>query len=113
MYDARFANTVGNTYRAFRYSWHARPGDLPAVAASASNGKTHVWMSWNGATEVAKWQVFAGMLPQVIQSVKTVGRRDFETGTSFKGVQRFVQVKALDSHGNVLGTSAIAAVAGT
>ena len=113
VYDARFANTVGNTYRAFRYSWHARPGDLPAVAASASNGKTHVWMSWNGATEVAKWEVFAGMLPQVIQSVKTVGRRDFETGTSFKGVQRFVQVKALDSHGNVLGTSAIAAVAGT
>ena len=105
VYDAQFANTVGNTYRAYRYSWHAHPTDPPAVVATASSSRTKVWVSWNGATEVAKWEVLAGPTPFLLKSSKTVARRGFETSISLNGAHQYVQVIALDSHGSQLGTS--------
>ncbi len=105
VYDAQFASTVGNSYRAFRFSWHAHPSDPPAAAATASNGKTKVWASWNGATEVAKWEVLAGPTPFTLDSSKRVPRRGFETSITLNGVQQYVEAVALDSHGRTLGTS--------
>ena len=105
VYDAQFANTVGNTYRAYRYSWHAHPTDPPAVVATASSSRTKVWVSWNGATEVAKWEVLAGPTPFLLKSSKRVARRGFETSISLNGAHQYVQVIALDSHGSQLGTS--------
>ena len=45
-----------DTYRAFRFVWHGHPAGRPDVAASG--GKLYV--SWNGATEVARWQLLSG-----------------------------------------------------
>ena len=112
MYDAQFVNTVGNTYRAFRFSWHAKPADPPAVFASASKGKTSVWMSWNGATEVSKWRVLAGATPVLLSHATTVSRHNFETSATLTGVEHYVKVQALASNGSVLGTSPVTTVQG-
>src|SRR5215207_6366164 len=46
------------SYRAFRFSWSARPSDQPAaVAERVSEEEVRVYASWNGATEVATWEI--------------------------------------------------------
>jgi Arylsulfotransferase (ASST) len=112
VYDAQFFNTVGNSYRAFRFPWHATPADPPAVFAAVSRGKTKVWMSWNGATDVAKWRVLAGATPVLLADTATVARRNFETAATLKSVQHYVKVQALSSNGSVLGTSPVSTVQG-
>src|SRR5215217_1571961 len=48
------------SYRAFRFSWSARPSDQPAaVAERVSEEEVRVYASWNGATEVATWEILA------------------------------------------------------
>ena len=60
-FDARFVGT-SVTYRARRDPWVGRPLTRPAIATGASaGGTTLVYASWNGATEVARWQVRAGL----------------------------------------------------
>src|SRR5205085_1978145 len=76
VYDGEFADQVGNTYRAFRFAWHATPTDPPAIAAKASGGNTKVWASWNGATEVAKWEVLGGPSQFLLSSMKTSNRKN-------------------------------------
>ena len=42
------------SYRAFRFPWEGRPAGDPAVKAeSGPDGGTMLYVSWNGATEVA------------------------------------------------------------
>ena len=42
------------SYRAFRFPWEGRPAEDPAVKAeSGPDGGTMLYVSWNGATEVA------------------------------------------------------------
>ena len=51
----------GESYRAFRFPWSGQPTDDPAVAAeSGPEDEVTLYASWNGATEVATWQVLAG-----------------------------------------------------
>jgi hypothetical protein len=48
------------SYRAFRFPWSGHPSDRPAaVAERTSEGEIRVYASWNGATEVATWEVLA------------------------------------------------------
>lgn len=56
-----FDNTM-HTYRAYRYHWVGRPSTTPDVVACSSgkSGKTTVYVSWNGATDVQSWKVYAG-----------------------------------------------------
>src|ERR671920_627277 len=49
------------SYRAFRFPWSGDPTDRPAaVAERTSENEVRVYASWNGATEVAAWEVLAG-----------------------------------------------------
>ena len=54
-FDARLPRG-GESYRAFRFPWVGRPTDRPALAARAGR----LYASWNGATEVASWQLLEG-----------------------------------------------------
>jgi hypothetical protein len=104
-------------YRAFRFPWSARPLTPPAVAANLNNTseETTVHMSWNGATDVAAWRVLAGTHRGSLAAQATVQTTGFETSTilpeSFANstglpkTDGYVAVQALDSAGNVLGTS--------
>ena len=107
-FDGLLHPTGDDTYRAFKFPWTGIvPAEPPRVAAQISRGATSVWVSWNGATDVANWRVFGGSSAGSLAQVAQFGRTGFETGFNVRGSQKFVQAQALDASGKVLGTSAI------
>jgi hypothetical protein len=97
--DLRFAGRV-DSYRAFRFPWIGRPTTRPA--ATIYRGR--IFVSWNGATEVARWEVLAGQNPHSLSRVRTVRRRGFETAITAPP-SPWIAVRALDRDGQTLGTS--------
>jgi len=65
-----------------------------------------VYVSWNGATQVAKWQVVAGPAAGALKPVKTTRRTGFETAIVLPSKTGYVAVVALDAHGKQLRASA-------
>lgn len=50
------------SYRAYTYDWTGKPSEPPHAAVRANPaGGSIVYMSWNGATEVQRWTVLAGI----------------------------------------------------
>jgi hypothetical protein len=97
-----------DTYRAYREPWVGRPLTAPAIAAELRDGGgVTVYASWNGATEVAGWQVLAGPAATSLAVVGTAPRRGFETQIRLPAAADFVTVRALDASGAVLGTSRV------
>ena len=103
-------------YRAYRSPWSGQPLSPPAVAANFNNvGETIVHMSWNGATDVAKWRVLAGTRRGSLTAQATVPLTGFESSTVLVGgeldgggafkPESYVAVQALSSSGRLLGTS--------
>jgi hypothetical protein len=62
--------------------------------------------SWNGATEVASWQLLQGASTSDLQSSPPVARTGFETMLPLAPQTRRAAVVALDRTGARLGTSA-------
>ena len=105
VFDGRLTKAKGN-YRAVRAPWTGRPAQPPAVAAERTRGgRVQVYASWNGATEVARWQVLAGAAPDRLRGVSSRARDGFETAIAAKTGAPYVAVRALDGSGAVLGTS--------
>jgi Arylsulfotransferase (ASST) len=95
------------TYRAYRQPWVGLPRSRPKVAAADEPGTgTDVYTSWNGATEVATWEISAGPSASRLRRVAVGPRTGFETKFTVRGVPRFVQSRARDAAGRVLSTSA-------
>jgi Arylsulfotransferase (ASST) len=109
LFDESFVSAANNSYRAYRAKWHAQPADDPAVAAITAAGKTTVYASWNGATEVAKWHVLTGASATALTSGATVPTTDFETGIPLPSAVAFARVEAIDSSGKVIGRSPVVA----
>ena len=105
LFDAHLAKGY-DSYRAYRAAWTGRPLSRPAVAAQRrGRGRIAVWASWNGATEVARWQVLAGDDPAALAPVESWPRHGFETAISIPDSGDYVAVRALAADGRVLGTS--------
>jgi len=102
--DARF---VGDTssYRAYSFPWVAAPAAPPAIVASNTPQGTSLFVSWNGATNVASWRVLAGGSPTSMQTVETVPDTSFETAITIPTAS-YVAVQALDGNGQTLASSA-------
>jgi hypothetical protein len=110
LFDAYFGHDQppgkdADTYRAYRFAWHGHPTDRPVVVVAGDVA----YASWNGATEVARWQVLAGPAAGNLKAVQTVAKNGFETPLRLKSSAAFYAVKALDRSGKVLGTSAAVA----
>jgi hypothetical protein len=102
--DGRLTKGKGN-YRAIREPWTGRPVTRPAIAAERTRaGRVLVYASWNGATEVARWQVLAGTASE-LRGVASKARDGFETEIAARTPASHVAVRALDAQGRVLGTS--------
>jgi len=108
LFDAYFGHGKkpgedADTYRAYRFAWRGHPTDAPAVAVA--NGK--IYVSWNGATDVAKWQLLSGDDKNNLRPVARVAKSGFETAIliplSVHG--RYVGVQALDRKGEGIGVS--------
>ena len=104
--DGRFGVDGTDSYRVYRFAWTGRPADAPAVTVERDGdaGRT-AYVSWNGATEVARWQVLAGPSGQSLHRVGERAREGFETALPFETDEAFVAVRALNARGAVLGTS--------
>jgi Arylsulfotransferase (ASST) len=105
VFDARFTGANDGSYRAQRADWTGRPRTRPAVAAQRRGDRVAVWASWNGATEVARWEVLGGASAGALEPVGGADRRGFETAISVPAGPRYVAVRALDARGTVLGSS--------
>ncbi|MFL5885851.1 MAG: arylsulfotransferase family protein [Thermoleophilaceae bacterium] len=100
LFDAHF-HGPGESYRAYRKPWVGHPRRPPAIAVRGST----VYASWNGATEVASWQVLAGPSAGALSRVGAAPRDGFETAMTVQSEGPFFAVRALDSGGRTLGTS--------
>jgi hypothetical protein len=110
--DGRFPEGAAS-YRTFLFEWIGRPSARElrlVVRPAAGSGQFSAWMSWNGATEVAHWQVRAGATPAALATVTVAARTGFETAVSFTsdGARSF-EVVALDRSGATLGRSDLVA----
>ena len=75
------------------------------MAERLSKEQLRVYASWNGATEVATWEVHAGPSPHQLRFVGLVPRDGFETAMLVRTAEPYVVVKARHSLGWVLGAS--------
>jgi Arylsulfotransferase (ASST) len=105
LFNGRLTRGKGS-YRAVRADWTARPSEPPRAATQRRGDRLAVWASWNGATEVASWEVLAGASADALTRVSEGRRTGFETLLSAPGTAQFVAVRALDASGGVLGSSA-------
>jgi hypothetical protein len=98
--------TTSQTYRMFNADWHGAPVTRPSVATAVNaDSQTTVYVSWNGATDVASWQVVSGPDATHLKPVTTAKRDGFETAIALPGDANYVQVQALNASGTVIGTS--------
>jgi hypothetical protein len=105
LWDARLSLGY-ETYRAYRVPWVGRPFTTPrAAVARLHGGGMNVYASWNGATEVASWQVLGGASRTALGVIDGAPHAGFETRIPVAGTTRYVAVRALDAGGGVLGTS--------
>ena len=95
------------SYRAFSLPWVGLPLTKPSVAASAANGQTTVYASWNGSTQTQAWELLAGPSRASLSEVSITPRAGFETAIATTAAGPFFEVKALDPSGNTLNTSAV------
>ena len=94
------------TYRAYRLPWVGLPNTRPQAIGARRGAGMDVFVSWNGATEVASWEISAGSSAAGLRPVASGPRTGFETKFTVPGVPRFVQSRARDAAGQVLSTSA-------
>lgn len=106
------------SYRAYRFPWTGRPTWPPTLAATETAGRTRLHVSWNGATEVASYRVFAGVSPNVvIAPVGTAVKSGFETEIDITAATAgfcFFRVLPVDRNGHdMLYSGVISAGAGS
>jgi hypothetical protein len=105
LFDCR-VSPEHRTYRAFRFPWSGSPSDQPAaVAERTSENELEVYASWNGATEVAAWEVLAGPDPGQLESLGSIPQDGFETAMVVQTSEPYIAVQAKHRSGRVLGTS--------
>lgn len=103
--DYRFP-TNDQSYRAFRCPWTAIPETPPVITVDKDQiGGYSMRASWNGATEIAHWQVLSGTSPKRLEPVAVLGKAGFETAITTHAKGPYLAAAALDVHGRTLGVS--------
>ncbi|KAH6894196.1 ASST-domain-containing protein [Thelonectria olida] len=92
-------------YRTFKYPWVGRPKTLPDVAMKPK--QKALFVSWNGATEVAKWTIQSASQPDAeFRDHATVEKTKFETRIQLPSdADEFIRVVALDKNEKLLSVS--------
>ncbi|KAJ9616214.1 hypothetical protein H2204_013958, partial [Knufia peltigerae] len=114
--EAKFTSNRFSTYRAFKANFTGSPIERPVVKAfatqsesDASYSMTTFYVSWNGATEVKRWEFFGSHNEDAseFEYIGTTDRTGFETTFSEKGLWTHVYAKALAEDGETLDSSNI------
>ncbi len=93
------------SYRSMVEQWVGLPLTLPAGAARQTNGRTTVYASWNGATQVLSWRVLGAAAGNRMAVVTSAAKSGFETTIPVAQSYSSFEVQALDANGRVIGTS--------
>jgi hypothetical protein len=97
-------------FRTYLAPWSGQPTTAPAMAVQAgADGadSATVEASWNGATEVASWQVLGGGSAESLAPLTTVSRHGFQTTITVNAAAGSdLAVRALGAGGQTLGSSA-------
>jgi hypothetical protein len=103
--DGTLGKNVQN-FRTYLSPWSAHPASTPSLSVRAHGVDTlTVSASWNGATEVASWQVLKGGSASSLVPVASAPKRGFETSISILAPAGYVAVHALNAAGVVIGLS--------
>ena len=109
VFDAAFPAGY-NTYRAYRFEWVGEPETPPtATAERTSNGDVVLHAFWNGATEVARWDVLDGSGPD-LRVVASSPWSGLDTSIAVGQSVEAVVVVARDRAGRELGRSVVSSV---
>lgn len=97
------------SYRAFRFDWHGYPTWPPAVVFRSQPGQITVGVSWNGATEVSRYELYAAAsLDGPLALVSSKPKAGFETQWTINDEIAnycYFQARAYAESGALLGTS--------
>jgi Arylsulfotransferase (ASST) len=95
------------SYRAFRFELDASPNGRPATdVVENPDGSLTLYVSWNGSTQVARWQLMTGATAATMKPAGTMRRAGFETAIPLPVRSGTVSVVALDAHGKQLRAAA-------
>lgn len=103
------------SYRSYKFPFVGRPAQPPDVYAEIEGqAKTRVYVSWNGATEVASWNVYEANKDGEAEGGPwaSAPREGFETMITVDGSLPYVVAEALDKDGQSLGRSMVVATRG-
>ncbi len=71
----------GLTYRAFRFPWEGLPAESPRLVVMGSGDPTSatLFFSWNGATQIDSYDIYAGATISTTGLIDNVPKAGFET----------------------------------
>jgi EmrB/QacA subfamily drug resistance transporter len=93
------------SYRSTLEQWVGLPLSEPVGAARTTGGKTTVYASWNGATQVVSWRVLAAAGAGRPTAVASASRSGFETAIGVPQGYESFEVQALGAGGQVIASS--------
>jgi hypothetical protein len=69
------------TYRAFRYTWEGTPAEAPRLATVTAGNPTTatLYFAWNGATDITRYNIYAGPTLSSTTLLTNTLRTGFET----------------------------------
>jgi hypothetical protein len=101
------------SYRAIRFPWHGYPDTLPDLAFRNDSSGLTLGYSWNGATEVASYQLYGGSTAQSLSLIDQKTKMGFETQTHLDTVPMgmcYFQVAAMDTTGKEMAHSVVISI---
>lgn len=105
LFDAKLPTDDGS-YRVVRASWSGLPATRPSLVVQRhGTGWVRLYVSWNGATHVARWQVLAGGRHGHLAPVASAADRGFQTRIAVHSSAARFAVRALGSRGQPLQRS--------
>lgn len=111
--QARLAPEWLGSYRNYKFEYVGRPLTRPDVHAAVYFGQrnetiTRVYVSWNGDTEVRRWNLYGvsadGNKHELIAEAKRMG---FETYLEWAGYASYIWLDGVDKGGKVVGKSGV------
>lgn len=110
VFFASVADSVSMNYRWHKSNWTGEPADPPSLRAysvSPDSGTTF-WMSWNGATEVDHWNIYATTpTSEEFTHLANVDNLGFQTTHSSTGYHPRAFVEAIGKDGTSLANSSV------
>ena len=111
--DAEYMSARFGNYRAYKFNFTGSPEEPPALRTFAYGSGMSLadmvsvcYVSWNGATEVAKWNFYGSHRKSAqFSMVGSTAKTGFETSYMSPRYIKYTYAEAISSDGRILGKS--------